>query len=63
MELQVMGSEGYLINQFIAAHTNHRADEWGGTYENRIRLPIEIVKAIRQKVTLQASCAYWGTKP
>jgi 2,4-dienoyl-CoA reductase-like NADH-dependent reductase (Old Yellow Enzyme family) len=46
-----MGSEGYLINQFIAAHTNHRTDEWGGAYENRIRMPLEIVKGIREKVT------------
>lgn len=47
---QVMGSEGYLINQFIAEHTNKRKDEWGGSYENRIRLPLEIVKRIRSKV-------------
>ena len=47
-----MGSEGYLINQFIAEHTNQRHDEWGGCYENRIRLPIEIVKRIRTKVTV-----------
>jgi 2,4-dienoyl-CoA reductase (NADPH2) len=47
---QVMGSEGYLINQFIAEHTNKRTDEWGGAYENRIRLPLEIVKSIRSKV-------------
>jgi len=48
--VEVMGSEGYLINQFIAAHVNQRQDEWGGSYENRIRFPIEIVKAIREKV-------------
>lgn len=48
--VEVMGSEGYLINQFIAARTNQRTDDWGGSYENRIRLPIEIVKAIRQRV-------------
>ena len=45
--VEVMGSEGYLINQFIAEHTNKRKDEWGGEYSNRIRFPIEIVKAIR----------------
>lgn len=48
--VEVMGSEGYLINEFIAARTNHRDDEWGGCYENRIRLPVEIVRRIRQKV-------------
>lgn len=48
--VEVMGSEGYLINEFIAARTNHRDDEWGGSYENRIRLPIEIVRRIRAKV-------------
>jgi len=47
--VEVMGSEGYLINQFIATHTNKRTDEWGGAYENRIRLPLEIVRAIREK--------------
>jgi 2,4-dienoyl-CoA reductase (NADPH2) len=47
--VEIMGSEGYLINEFIAARTNHRDDEWGGSYENRIRFPIEIVKRTRQK--------------
>ena len=45
-----MGSEGYLINEFIAARTNHRDDEWGGSYENRIRFPIEIVRRTREAV-------------
>ena len=48
--VEIMGSEGYLINEFIAARTNHRDDEWGGSYENRIRFPIEIVKRIRATV-------------
>ena len=48
--VEVMGSEGYLINQFIVSKTNKRKDEWGGSYENRIRFPIEIVKGIREKV-------------
>ncbi|MFZ6864300.1 FAD-dependent oxidoreductase [Undibacterium sp. Ji67W] len=48
--VEVMGSEGYLINEFIAARTNQRDDEWGGAYENRIRFPIEIVRRIREKV-------------
>lgn len=48
--VEIMGSEGYFINQFIAAHTNKRTDEFGGTYENRIRLPIEVVKQVRDRV-------------
>jgi 2,4-dienoyl-CoA reductase (NADPH2) len=45
-----MGSEGYFLNQFIAARTNQREDDWGGSYENRIRLPIEVVRKIREAV-------------
>jgi len=48
--VEIMGSEGYLINEFIAARTNHRDDEWGGCYENRIRFPLEIVRRTRQAV-------------
>ncbi|WOE42968.1 NADPH-dependent 2,4-dienoyl-CoA reductase [Acinetobacter chinensis] len=48
--VEIMGSEGYLINEFIAARTNHRDDEWGGSYENRIRFPIEIVRRTREAV-------------
>ncbi|NRB48896.1 MAG: NADPH-dependent 2,4-dienoyl-CoA reductase [Saprospiraceae bacterium] len=48
--VEIMGSEGYLINQFIVKRTNHREDEWGGSYENRIKFPIEIVKQTREKV-------------
>ncbi|HYE53123.1 MAG TPA: NADPH-dependent 2,4-dienoyl-CoA reductase [Azospirillaceae bacterium] len=48
--VEIMGSEGYLINEFIAARTNHRDDEWGGTYENRIRFPVEIVRRVRERV-------------
>lgn len=48
--VEIMGSEGYLINEFIAARTNHRADEWGGAYENRIRFPVEIVRRVRERV-------------
>nr|WP_010133246.1 NADPH-dependent 2,4-dienoyl-CoA reductase [Microbulbifer agarilyticus] len=46
--IEVMGSEGYFINQFIVTRTNHRDDRWGGSYENRMRLPIEIVRRIRE---------------
>ncbi|NNM14531.1 MAG: NADPH-dependent 2,4-dienoyl-CoA reductase, partial [Gammaproteobacteria bacterium] len=42
--VEIMGSEGYFINQFLVEHTNKRTDEWGGSIENRMRLPIEIVK-------------------
>jgi len=48
--VEIMGSEGYLINQFIVSRTNHRTDEWGGSYENRIKFPIEIVKKVRERV-------------
>ena len=48
--VEIMGSEGYFLNQFIAARTNQRDDDWGGSYENRIRLPIEVVRKIREAV-------------
>ncbi|MFJ6102065.1 FAD-dependent oxidoreductase [Streptomyces sp. NPDC092359] len=48
--VEVMGSEGYLINEFIAAATNHRTDRWGGSYENRVRFPLEIVRRVRERV-------------
>jgi 2,4-dienoyl-CoA reductase (NADPH2) len=48
--VEVMGSEGYFINQFLVTHTNQRADEWGGAYENRMRLPVEIVSRVREAV-------------
>ena len=48
--VEIMGSEGYLLNQFIALRTNHRTDDWGGSYENRIRLAVEIVRQVRQAV-------------
>ncbi|PKL96106.1 MAG: NADPH-dependent 2,4-dienoyl-CoA reductase, partial [Gammaproteobacteria bacterium HGW-Gammaproteobacteria-7] len=48
--VEIMGSEGYFINQFLVAHTNHRTDRWGGSYENRMRLPVEIVRRVREAV-------------
>ncbi|MCL9783074.1 NADPH-dependent 2,4-dienoyl-CoA reductase [Vibrio sp. S4M6] len=48
--VEIMGSEGYLINQFICSRTNTRYDEWGGSYENRMRFPLEIVKETRKRV-------------
>eukprot|EP00045_Choanoeca_perplexa_P011633 m.124278 g.124278 ORF g.124278 m.124278 type:complete len:679 (+) comp15701_c0_seq1:135-2171(+) len=48
--VEVMGSEGYLINQFIVSKTNKRTDRWGGDYANRIRLPVEIVRRMRAKL-------------
>ncbi|MQS14963.1 NADPH-dependent 2,4-dienoyl-CoA reductase [Streptomyces kaniharaensis] len=48
--VEIMGSEGYLINEFIAAATNHREDEWGGPYEQRMRFPVEIVRRVRERV-------------
>lgn len=46
--VEIMGSEGYFINQFLCTRTNKRTDEWGGTFENRMRLPVEVVKRVRQ---------------
>ncbi|GAA0684762.1 NADPH-dependent 2,4-dienoyl-CoA reductase [Marinobacterium maritimum] len=48
--VEVMGSEGYLINQFIAQRTNQRTDRWGGSFENRIRFPLEVVSRVRERV-------------
>lgn len=48
--VEIMGSEGYLINQFICKKTNKRTDEYGGSYENRIRFACEIIQAVRKKV-------------
>ncbi|WP_028204558.1 NADPH-dependent 2,4-dienoyl-CoA reductase [Paraburkholderia nodosa] len=48
--VEIMGSEGYLINEFIAMRTNHRNDRWGGSYENRIRFAVEIVRRVRERV-------------
>ncbi|WP_306567756.1 NADPH-dependent 2,4-dienoyl-CoA reductase [Aquabacterium sp.] len=48
--VEIMGSEGYLINEFIASRTNQRDDEWGGAYENRMRFPVEIVRRTRERV-------------
>ena len=48
--VEIMGSEGYLVNQFIVSHTNHRTDAWGGSYEHRIRFPVEIVRRTREAV-------------
>jgi 2,4-dienoyl-CoA reductase (NADPH2) len=48
--VEIMGSEGYLINEFIAARTNYRTDGWGGSYANRTRFPLEIVRRVRERV-------------
>ncbi|GAA0655147.1 NADPH-dependent 2,4-dienoyl-CoA reductase [Kitasatospora atroaurantiaca] len=48
--VEIMGSEGYLINEFIAAPTNRREDRWGGEYRNRIRFPVEIVRRVRERL-------------
>ena len=48
--VEVMGSEGYFLNQFLVTHVNKRTDRWGGSYENRMRLPIEVVKRVRAAV-------------
>jgi 2,4-dienoyl-CoA reductase (NADPH2) len=48
--VEIMGSEGYLINQFIVTRTNKRTDEWGGPYKNRMRFPVEIMRRVRERV-------------
>ncbi len=48
--VEIMGSEGYFLNQFLVTHTNKRTDRWGGSYENRMRLPIEVVRRTRETV-------------
>jgi len=48
--VEIMGSEGYFLNQFLVTHTNKRTDRWGGSYENRMRLPIEVVRRVRAAV-------------
>ena len=48
--VEVMGSEGYFINQFLVTHTNQRSDDWGGPYENRMRLAVEVVQRVREAV-------------
>ncbi|MDC0737575.1 NADPH-dependent 2,4-dienoyl-CoA reductase [Cognatishimia sp. SS12] len=48
--VEIMGSEGYFLNQFLVRHTNKRTDRWGGSYENRMRLPLEVVRRCRDAV-------------
>ncbi|EKF30424.1 2,4-dienoyl-coa reductase fadh1, putative [Trypanosoma cruzi marinkellei] len=48
--VEIMASEGYLLNQFIVKHTNKRTDEYGGSYENRIRFPLEVLQGVRKAV-------------
>ena len=48
--VEIMGSEGYLLNQFLSRHVNQRTDRWGGEIENRMRFAVDIVKAVRAKV-------------
>jgi len=56
--VEVMGSEGYLINQFLAPRTNRRTDAWGGTFENRSRFALEVVRAVRQAIGPRAILIY-----
>ncbi len=48
--VEIMGSEGYFLNEFLVTHTNKRTDRWGGSYENRMRLPVEVVARVRAAV-------------
>jgi 2,4-dienoyl-CoA reductase (NADPH2) len=56
--VEIMGSEGYFINEFLVSYTNRRTDEWGGSYENRMRLPLEIVRRVREAVGLDFIIIY-----
>jgi 2,4-dienoyl-CoA reductase (NADPH2) len=56
--VEVMGSEGYFLNQFLVTHTNRRTDRWGGAFENRMRLPVEVVRRVRQAVGPQFILIY-----
>ncbi|PZR89537.1 MAG: NADPH-dependent 2,4-dienoyl-CoA reductase [Stutzerimonas stutzeri] len=56
--VEVMGSEGYLISQFLATRTNAREDEWGGTLEKRARFPLSVVKAVRAALGAEAILSY-----
>jgi 2,4-dienoyl-CoA reductase (NADPH2) len=56
--VEVMGSEGYLINQFLVRHTNKRTDRWGGSFENRSRFALEILRAVREAVGLEFIIIY-----
>ena len=56
--VEVMGSEGYFLNQFLVRHTNRRTDRWGGAYDNRMRLPVEVVRRVRQAVGPQFIVIY-----
>ncbi len=56
--VEIMGSEGYFINQFLVRHTNKRTDRWGGSYANRMRLPIEILRRVRQEVGIDFIIIY-----
>ena len=48
--VEIMGSEGYLINEFLVSHTNKRSDEWGGSFEKRMRFPVAVLRSIREAV-------------
>ena len=56
--VEVMGSEGYFLNQFLVTHTNRRTDGWGGTYANRMRLPVEVVRRVRAAMGPKAILIY-----
>jgi 2,4-dienoyl-CoA reductase (NADPH2) len=56
--VEVMGSEGYLLNQFLVTHTNRRTDRWGGDHANRIRLPVEVVRRVRAAMGPEAVLVY-----
>ena len=56
--VEIMGSEGYFLNQFLVTHTNRRTDDWGGSYANRMRLPVEVVARVRAAVGADSILIY-----
>ena len=56
--VEIMGSEGYFLNQFLVRHTNKREDRWGGSFENRMRLPVEVVRRVRAVIGPEALLIY-----
>ncbi len=56
--VEIMASEGYLLNQFLAARTNQRSDDWGGSPEHRMRMPVEVVRAVRERLGPQSLVVY-----
>ena len=60
--VEVMGSEGYFLNQFLVTHVNRRTDRWGGSFDNRMRLPVEVVRRVRAAVAGRQPDLQWNAR-